>query len=516
MAVIALSVLALVVCHGAPQQNATLKVAAPELYSAAPNDTELQVILSDFEKYAERGRKDWQVPGMAVAIVRGNDTIYMHSFGVKNISGTDPITNDTIFMIGSTSKAFTAALVAMQVDEGKIKWDDKVIDHLPDFRMYDPWVTREFTVTDLMAQRSGMPAYAGDEAGFLGYDRQHIMHSIRYIKPVTSFRSAYAYENSLFLWAAAIVENLTGESWENNLQQRIFLPLGMSNSSDDLKSLQQARNVAFPHIMSNGSAKALPIEGKFLGTYYTYGPAGGINSNVIDMAKWLRLQINNGTYEGRQIINESSMVYMRTPKTIIGTNPITDGYMAYYCQGWAYQEFEPYPMVWHNGEPIGHHSMIAFIPQAKVGIVVLSNAGYTELPEALAFKFFDMYFGNPGRDWSAQLLAQSKETEALANASTPKPPASPSPAMPMSSYVGNYSNDLFGSFNIMAQDSGLIITAGPSRTQIFLSPWSRDTFKASVPDISDQAGFAVFQMDPEDRAKSMTIDLFEGATFNRA
>lgn len=482
---------------------------------AAPNDTELQVILSDFEKYAEKSMNDWQVPGVAVAILRGNDTIYMHSFGVKNVNSTDPVTNDTVFMIGSTSKAFTSALVAMQVDEGKIEWDDKVIDHLPDFRMYDPWVTREFTVTDLMAQRSGMPEYAGDEQGILGYDRQHIKHSIRYIKPITSFRSAFAYQNSLFLWAAALVENATGKSWENNLQQRIFRPLGMINSSSDLESFQQAEDVAFPHIISNGTAKTLPMEEKFLGTYYIYGPSGGINSNIIDMTKWLRLQMNNGTYDGKQIINESSMVYMHTPKTIVGTTPITDGYMTYYGQGWAYQEFEPYPIVWHNGEPIGHKSMIAFMPQANVGIVVLSNAGYTSLPEALAFEFFDMYNGRPDRDWSAQLLARNKEAEALANAGMPKHSASPSPALPLNNYVGNYSNMLFGPIDITAQGSGLVITAGPNRIQVLLSPWNRDTFKSSVPDILDQAGFAVFQMDPVGQAKSVTIDLFEGATFDR-
>lgn len=154
------------------------------------------------------------------------------------------------------------------------------------------------------------------------------------------------------------------------------------------------------------------------------------------MTKWLRLQINNGTYDGKQIINGSSMSYMHTPKTIAGIPPIIDGHIAYYCQGWIYQEFEPYPIVWHNGGTIGHHSMVAFTPQTNVGIVVLSNAGYTELPEVLAFEFFDMYNGRPEMDWSAQVLARNKETAALANASMPKPPISPSPAMPLSSYVG--------------------------------------------------------------------------------
>lgn len=269
-------------------------------YRPALNGAELQAVLSDFEKYAEKSMKDWQVPGMAIAIVRGNDTIYMHSFGIRDISGNDPVTNNTIFNIASITKSFTTALVAMQVDEGKVNWDDKVIDHLPDFRMYDPWVTREFTVTDLAAMRSDLPnSNPAENLGATGYNRSYIMHAIRYIKPDKSFRSGFNYQNNLLLWEAALVESKTGKSWEDNVRDRIFLPLNMTNSSTDVKSFQQAKDVASKHIiiLENGTVKALPMNSKYMED--PYGPAGSINSNIIDMAKFLRLQMNNGTSRER-------------------------------------------------------------------------------------------------------------------------------------------------------------------------------------------------------------------------
>lgn len=450
---------------------------------------------------------------MAVAIVRGNDTIYMHSFGMKNVSGTDPVTNNTIFQIGSTSKAFTTALVAMQVDEGKINWDDRVIDHLADFRMYDPWVTREFTVTDLTAQHSGLPPYSADQLAIMGYNRTYIKHAVRYIEPVTSFRSAFAYQNNLFLWAAALVENETGRSWEENVQNRIFLPLGMANSSIGAKPFQQATDVASLHMMENGTVRALPMDWKYIDWVYIYGPAGGINSNIVDMTKWLRLQMNNGTFEGKRLINESSILYMHSPKTVI--SPLATEFPLYYCQGWIYQEYRPYPVVWHNGGTSGHHTMVAFMPDAKIGIVVLSNAGYTELPEALAFRFFDMYFGNPERDWSAEYLARAKAAQNLTNASMPKPPKSPSPELPLDKYAGSYRNEIYGQINVTARENSLVATAGPVGMQIVLKPWNRDIFSASIPDFLNDAGLASFYIGPEGRADSVSLDAFDDATFKR-
>jgi len=468
----------------------------------APDEAKLNEILNDFEQYAEMGMNDWKVPGMAVAIVRGNETIYLETFGVTKVNSSDPVTSNTIFQIGSTSKAFTAALVAMQVDAGKVNWDDRVIDHLSDFKMYDPWVTREFTVTDLMAQRSGLPAHTGDDLVALGYDRDYLVRSLRYTKPETSFRSAYAYQNALFLATAKLVENLTDESWEENVQKKIFQPLGMSNSTVDMKSFQQAEDVAYLHQIRNGSVTALPMDWRYMDWVYIYGPAGGINSNIIDMTKWLRLQMHNGSFEGQQLLSENSTLYMHSPKTIV--SPLASANSAYYCLGWVYRESMPYPIIWHNGGTLGHHSMVAFVPQADIGIVVLSNID-SELPESLAYRFFDLYFDNPAKDYSAVALDQTNMIENQTIASYPKQPTSPEPALPLERYVGNYSDQIYGRINISQENESLVANAGPGNVKIFLTPWNRDTFSISEPEISDQKGFAQFQIGPDGQANSMEV-----------
>lgn len=472
-----------------------------------PDDARLEEIFHEFEQYAEKGMDDWQVPGMVIAVVKDNETIYQKTFGVKKVNDTDPVTNNTLFQVGSTTKAFTVALVGMQVDEGKLNWDDKVIDRLPGFRMYDPWVTREFTVTDLMAQRSGLPAHSGDLLPALGYGRDYLRSSLHNMEPVTSFRSTYAYQNIPFLWSAALVENETGKSWEENIEERIFQPLGMSNSSTDMESYRQAGDVAFLHQKRNGSVVALPMDWTYMDWVYTFGPAGGINSNIVDMTKWLRLQMHNGRFEGRQIISENSTRYMHSPKTII--SPVSVENSPYYCQGWVYQEFKPYPVIWHNGGTLGHKSMVAFVPKAKIGIVVLSNI-ISELPDSLAFRFFDLYFGNPSKDYSGEALNATRKAEAKINASIPKRPENPNAPLPLMSYAGNYSNPIYGQINIASGNDSLVITAGPKKAKMLMQPWDRDTFSFTLQDFSDDMGFGIFQIGPNGKGETLELS---GGTF---
>ena len=202
--------------------------ASPTLAADAPDQPEL---LSRLEAYVQTAQQQWSVPGLAIAVVKDDQVVYAKGFGVKRVGATDPVDPDTVFQIGSTSKAFTAALVAMQVDDGKFKWTDRVIDHLPSFEMHDPWVTREFQVADLMAQHSGMPAYAGDGMAILGFPADYVVSKIKLIDPVTSFRSEFAYVNNLFLVAGDLARATGGRPWAENLDQRVFRPLGMQSSS---------------------------------------------------------------------------------------------------------------------------------------------------------------------------------------------------------------------------------------------------------------------------------------------
>lgn len=468
-----------------------------------PDEARFKNILADLESYAVKGMKDWQVQGMAIAVVRNDKLVYAKGFGIKESGKSDPVDEHTIFQIGSTSKAFTAALVAMMVDEKKVEWEDRVIDHLPDFRMYDPWVTREFMVEELLAQHSGMAPYSGDGQSFLGFDRAHIMKTLRYIKPVSSFRSKFAYVNNLFLVAAAVVEKHTGKSWETNIEERIFKPVGMTESSESASALMMSKNAATGHSMEDGKIEVVK---KSLNWPYVYGPAGGINSNVIDMSKWLRLQINDGEIDGKRIVSAENMHFMHSPKTIAMTTPEGN---KYYCESWVYDDTRPYPMIWHNGGTTGYHTMLAFWPDVKLGIVILTNTVPNELAEVLPKYLNDLYFDNPRRDWSSEKLVEANKKKADEAAKKPKKSASPMKAMPLDKYAGTYHNDVYEDAVVSAEGAGLTVTLGPDKIKMLLKHWDKDTFSSSIPAFgSTDSGFVTFSSDAAGNVTGMVIDMF--------
>jgi len=472
----------------------------------APDEQRLKQILAEFESYAQKTMDEWQIPGMAVAIIKDDSVIYAKGFGVKEKGKTEPVTPHTIFQIGSTSKAFTAALVAMMVDEGKVNWKGRVIDYVPDFKMYDAWVTREFMVEDLLAQHSGLPAYSADAQSFFGFDREHVKKSLAFIKPVSSFRSQFAYVNNLFLVAAEIVERKTGKSWEENIKERIFLPLKMSESSYDAKALIEGKDVAAGHNIQNGAVTAVSKE---LNWPYIYGPAGGINSNVIDMSKWLRLQINDGEVSGVRLISEENMNFMHSPKTIAVYDAKKE-IGAYYCLSWIYVDSRPYPFIWHNGGTTGYHSMVCFWPEPKIGIVILTNESSNKLAEALPKYFADLYFGNPKKDYSKEALDEFNQAKAKAKAEIPKKPENASAPLDLNKYTGVYSNAVYEDVVVELRGGALSVFLGPAKFELPLKHWDRDIFMYSIPSLGEGSeGFVSFTQSADGLIKQMTIDMLQ-------
>jgi CubicO group peptidase (beta-lactamase class C family) len=479
--------------------------------------TQLSVLLPQLEQYAEQVRQSWKIPGLAIAVVSQDQLVYSKGFGTKQVGRSDPVDPQTSFQIGSASKAFTAALVAMQVDAKQLQWGDRVVDRLPEFMMVDPWVTREFRIPDLMAQHSGLAPYAGDLQALMGFDRAHIIQSLRFLQPVSSFRSEFAYVNNLFLVAAALVAKATGKTWEENLQQKIFNPLGMVNSTTGLQAFQAATNLAIPHTQQGEKIIPLGKNWPFQSWVYIYGPAGGINSNVMDMAQWVRLQLGRGRFAGQQLIQPESIAYLHAPKTIIkagsggfliGQEHPLVGIGAYYAQGWIYAYENPYPIVWHNGGTSGSKSVVAFVPQANIGIVVLSNLGNTEVPELLAQWFFDRYFTKPEKDWSQILLKASRKT-----ATNPTPnslrrlgPRQTMTALPWSTYIGTYRNAVYGDAMVAQENGQLTLSLGPNRVKAILKHQERDTFYLEIPESYTDASPANFEIE-SGQAKTLRIGM---------
>jgi len=470
------------------------------------NNNQGNDMFAEFNNYAVKAMNDWQVPGMAVAIVQGNTVLFQKAYGVKKMDGADPVTLNTLFQIGSASKSFTTTLMAMDVSEGKYKWNDKVITHLPDFQMFDPWVTSEFQVVDLSAQHSGMPSYAADGAMVLGFDRAHIRHVIRYVKPIYSFRTTGTYVNNLFMVDGALVEKYSGKSWEDNIRERIFTPLGMTHSSMDRDSFINAPDVANLHHRIGERVVPLPMDWKFMNWPYNAGPAGGINSNIIDMVNYVRLHFNNGSFNGRQLIKEENAIFVHSPKTI--GRPVPNQPMAYYCQGWQYREYNPHAIIWHNGETSGIKSIVAFMPEAKLGIVVLTNLDGTKVPESLAWKFFDLYFGHPARDWSAEELEKAKKARAQEEANRPTPPPDPEPPLSLDKYEGTYYNPVYEEVQVTRQMDQLLVTVGPLQANIFLRNWDGNTFMGSWDTFTviEDIGLVSFEVNGAGVPVKMTIN----------
>jgi CubicO group peptidase (beta-lactamase class C family) len=461
-----------------------------------PDAAQLAPLLTAFEAYAEQARVQWGTPGMAVAIVHRHQVIYAKGFGVKKLGGTDPVDPHTLFPIGSTSKAFTSALVALLADQGKLRWEDPVVDHVPAFEVYDPWVTRAFMIEDLMAQRSGMSPYAGDLLAVIGFDAPAIQARIKQMPAVSSFRSRFAYVNNLFLVAAEVIRRHTGMPWGDAVRQRLFEPLGMAESSVGLEAYRAAANVAFSHAVLDGHVAAIPL----------------------DMAKWLRLHLSQGVFEGKRLISEANMRAVHSPKTAIdpqAQNPLAHTTLgsttSFYCEGWVYSAAHPYPVIWHNGDTGGVHAAVGFIPAAQLGLVVLTNLSGTLLPEALLWYLNDRYFDNPHTDWSALLRDGLQEQQAAARAALGEPPTTPAPALPLSSYAGTFRHRVYGELTLEAAGDTLALTVGPRRVRMALRHWNRDTFLVSWPEADaypGASGFAAFAIGPKGQPVSLTLDPF--------
>jgi CubicO group peptidase (beta-lactamase class C family) len=387
-----------------------------------------------------------------------------------------------------------------------------VIDHLPEFRMSDPWVTKEFTITDTMAQRSGLADHWGSDLSVLGYNRTEMIRAQQYAEPVASFRSQYMYQNVMFLVPAAIVEKKSGRAWEDDVKERIFTPLGMTKSTTTLAGFRSAQDKITLHMIGvhdDGTvgAVALPPDWPIADFGERIGPAGGIGSTANDMARWAIFQLGNGTDEGRQLISPANMNFMHSPKTPMGQNMDTK---QYYAQGWIYQEMQKSSaIVWHNGETLGSHAMVLLVPRENLGIVVLGNmAGGMSLPDQLATQFYLDYFGVTGIDLCNATLPAYRET--LSQALIQKePPASPVPALPLSQYTGTYTSKVYGPAVVTEQNGTLRLAMGKRPVNLILTHWDGNTFRWTAPEIGKSViGFATFDVDASGTPVRVTSDLF--------
>lgn len=474
---------------------------------------------SDLDAYVARALKEFEVPGLAIAIVKDGKVVLTKGYGVRRVGEAAPVDEQTLFGIASNTKAFTAAALAILVDEGKISWDDPVTKHLPGFQMYDPYVTREMTVRDLLTHRSGLGLGAGDLMFFppTTFTREEIVARLRYIKPATSFRSRYAYDNVLYLVAGQVVAAVSGKSWDDFIKERIFAPLGMTASNTSVKDLRPGGNFVSPHQKVEGRLQPVP----YMNIDNT-APAGAINSNVAEMAKWVVVQLNEGAINDGQNGNRRLFSQRQSREMWSAQTPIAVGNpppslaalranFSAYGLGWGLNDYRGHKVVSHSGGLAGMVSRVRLIPDMKLGIVVLTNQEAGGAMEAIAYHIIDHYLNAPATDWISGFRATAEQQQAQAREVEKKQSVARNveskPALPLAKYAGRYKDAWYGEVAIALEEGKLVLRF--SRTPGLvgdLEHWQYDTFVARWRDRSLNAdAFVTFALKPDGGVEQMKM-----------
>ncbi len=463
--------------------------------------------LQGFDDYVNKAIKDWEVPGVAIAVVKDDKVVFAKGYGVRELGKPEKVDENTMFAIGSSSKAFTAAAIAMLVDDGKLKWDDHATKYLPGFQLFDPYVTREMTVRDLLSHRIGLER--GDQLWYAtDYSRDEILRRIRYLQPSSSMRSKFGYQNIMFLVAGQIVPSVTTKSWDDFINERIFTPLGMKDTNTSIRLLKGKTDVAAPHQTIDDKVQPVPYR-----MIDNIGPAGSINSNVVDMAQWVRLQLNDGKFDGKQLISAKSVNEMHSPQTIIpleGTmkTMYPDAHFLSYGMGWFLSDFRGKKLVEHGGAVDGMRAEVALIPEENIGLVILTNRGGTILPQPLAYKIFDAFLGTKEqRDWSAEMLKTMKSLETQGKAAAKMEAArvkGTSPSLDLEKYAGDYTSEMYGDVKISLENGKLTAKFGPNFTGE-LEHWHYDVFRVNWQDKVEGKAFISFRLNQQGKVAEMNM-----------
>jgi CubicO group peptidase (beta-lactamase class C family) len=475
-----------------------------------------------FEQRVEELRKQFGVPGVTIAIVEDGKVTLARGWGVRDITTNQPVDADTIFFTGSTGKAFTNAALATLVDGGKIKWDDKVIDHMPDFRMWDPWVTREMTIRDLLVHRSGLGLGEGDLL-FLPnstLSRKETVRRIRYLKPATSFRSGYAYDNILYMAAGQLIEEVSGETWEQYIHNHVLGPLGMNHSTDSDAEFQANPNHARPHSRNNGAVHGqgaqTPLDENAT-IAQNAAPAGGLAISANDMSRWLLAQLGHGKIPGSEkrlfSDEQSQQMWTGVVPTPIRQFPaefaVTNPNFNLYALGWDVSDYRGAKVVGHDGAVLGSQATIALLPGKNVGIFIAANSEDGEIILGLRDELLDYYLGLPSSQWPekfhnfkmARLAAAAKQVQ-----TAEAKPAAIGPSLPLERYVGDYTDPWYGTIKVRQSSKGLTIDfPHSSGMEGPLTHYQYDTFKTNPKLKWVEPAYVTFSMDANGKIDRVTM-----------
>ena len=397
--------------------------------------------LEGLSSYVEKKMEEWKIPGMAIGVIQNDSVIFLEGFGFRDIDKKLPVTPQTLFGIASISKTFTAATIGILYDEGKLGWNTPIIDYVPDFRLYDEYATFHATVRDLLSHRTGLSPFSDLMVYVWPYERDEIYRRLRYLKPSSSFRGWYQYSNVSFVVDGTIVDKLSGGSWEGFVEKRIFKPLGMTHSNFDLQ-IKNVEDFSYPYKYENGQYVKLPFRHRPAGN-----PSGGINSSASEMINWLKLHLKKGQFDNRQIISPTSIDMIKNP-CIYNFYSEEKWWppMMSSALGWDFQFYSGYHLLTKGGIINGFGCFISFMPQEKIGIVILGNNGVAlELTHYLTYYIYDQLLNLNEFSWDKLIEDETPKYKVSSEKSSKEQQAkSEKMSYPREKYTGSYEHKAYG------------------------------------------------------------------------
>lgn len=467
--------------------------------------------LAGIDTYIQNAMSQLKAVGLAIAVVKNDSIVYARGFGVKKLGDPAPVTPRTVFAVGSTSKAFTTAALGMLVDEGRFGWDTRATDLLPGFELHDPAVTRELTVRDLVTHRSGLSR--GDRL-WMGsnFTRAEVLRRVRFHQPTWSLRTTFGYQNIMYLAAGEIVPAVTGRSWDDFLRDRIFEPLGMTSSSTTVRGLERQSDVATPHIEIDGALT--PIEYRRIDNV---GPAGSINSNVLDMAQWIRFNLNGGTVSGRPLLALATHREMFTPQMWI--RPEGELAALYpgvnflgYGLGWFLFDHAGRKVVEHSGGIDGMVTELMMVPSEKLGVIVLTNNSSSLAAFPVARAVVNRFLGVDQDPLPVVLplvrmldSAGKAREDSIVRARV----AGKGPSNALAAYAGVFDNPMYGPARVTVEGSGLVVSVDGQDAPLDLTHWHYDTFRAASRDRRLGRTWVTFRLGSDGAVAGFTVEGLE-------
>ncbi|MEO8026221.1 MAG: serine hydrolase, partial [Bryobacteraceae bacterium] len=424
---------------------------------AAPAFSQTSTTWNGFDEFANATLKNFDAPGMAVAVIKDGNVILSKGFGLRDVKNNLPVTPKTMFAIGSSTKSFTVVSLGTLVDEGKLDWDKPVREYLPDFRLYDKVATEEMTPRDLVTHRSGLPRH--DQMWYAsGFTRKEIYDRLRFLEPSHEFRSVWQYQNLMFMTAGYLASKVADMPWEDHIRRKIFAPLDMATSNFSVNDMQKAAEPAHPYMKIKEKVQEVPYR-----NIDQIGPAGSINSTVEEMIHYVQFHLDKGKFHGKQILSAGNVREMQTQQMVMPGEPQEKELSSSsYGMGFMITNYQGHKLVHHGGNIDGFSALVSFMPHDNMGLVVLTNANGSPVPAVVERNVYDRLLGIAPVDWTKRLKDAEAKTKAAADeAKTRKLTAqrpNTHPSHDLAEYAGEFEHPAYGLVKIAQTTGGLAIT----------------------------------------------------------